>query len=181
MSQLPPTRFRAMIKRGLLLSLAIFLSFMAYFFTPVSSEKLLSVDYILVEKEKRIMKVFHKNKMQKEYRVALGFSPQGPKENVGDGKTPEGSYLISQKNPQSRYHLSLKISYPNAQDLQRSKTKMGALGGDIMIHGLRNDLAWIGRFHVLRDWTLGCIAVTNAEIEELYAAVPVGTRVDIRP
>jgi len=146
-----------------------------------SSTKLPAIDYILVQKDKRLLKVFHHTQMVKEYHIALGFSPKGAKETAGDGKTPEGSYVITHKNAHSRYHLSLKISYPNERDLQKGRKKGGALGGDIMIHGLRNDLGWLGRLHTLRDWTLGCIAVTNPEIEEIYAAVAVGTKVEIQP
>jgi murein L,D-transpeptidase YafK len=99
----------------------------------------------------------------------------------GDHKTPEGSYTIDAKNAQSQFHLSLHISYPSALDRQNA-VKLGTLpGGAIMIHGLAKQFAYLGALHRQVDWTDGCVAVTNAEIEEIWKLVPVGARVEIRP
>jgi murein L,D-transpeptidase YafK len=115
------------------------------------------------------------------YDVALGEEPVGPKEREGDGRTPEGLYVIDGRNPQSRYHRSLRISYPGPEDAARAAKLGVSPGGDIMIHGLQNGLGWIGALHRTHDWTRGCIAVTNDEIEEIWDLVPDGTPIEIRP
>ncbi|HET6840168.1 MAG TPA: L,D-transpeptidase family protein [Candidatus Angelobacter sp.] len=141
-----------------------------------------AVDHIVVLKSARIMRLYSPdNKIVKEYRVALGRNPAGAKQRQGDSKTPEGSYVIDRKNQHSRFHLSLRVSYPNAQDRQRAQREGVDPGGDIMIHGLMPVFAWLGSLHRQHDWTDGCIAVTNAEIEEIWSLVPVGTKIEIRP
>ncbi|MFN7710451.1 MAG: murein L,D-transpeptidase family protein [Holosporales bacterium] len=146
-----------------------------------STSQIQTIDFILIEKSRRKMHVYHRDVLLKTYSIALGFNPQGAKERMGDGKTPEGIYAITVKNAQSAYHRSLGLSYPNAADAARAK-KLGVNpGGHIMIHGLRNDLAWLGPVHTFMDWTQGCIAVSNPEIEEIFEATSIGTRVEIRP
>lgn len=139
------------------------------------------IDMILIEKNLHKMTVYHKGTAVKSYKIALGFSPSGHKEQVRDGKTPEGNYRIIYKNPHSRFHKSLKISYPSVQDKRIAKQKGVSPGGDIMIHGLAKPFELLGRTHSVRDWTLGCIAVSNEEIDELYEYTPVGTPVTIKP
>lgn len=139
------------------------------------------VDKILIEKKKRILTLFSKGKVLKTYKIALGKNPFGPKERQGDNKTPEGIYVIDSRKRDSRYHISLRISYPNEKDKKRAKELGVSPGGNIMIHGLRNDFSWAGDFHTSVDWTNGCIAVTNEEIEEIDRLVPDGTIVEIRP
>ena len=117
----------------------------------------------------------------RSYKIALGGSPVGKKQCQGDQKTPEGTYSITGRNPQSAFHRSLRVSYPNAEDIANARRLRCSPGGDIMIHGLPNGRGWLGATHVNSDWTLGCIAVTNAEIEEVWKAVPNGTAVEIRP
>ena len=139
------------------------------------------VDKILIVKSQRKLQLLSGARVMKEYRVALGNSPVGAKERQGDGKTPEGNYVIDFRNRNSRFHRSLHISYPNALDRARAK-KLGVdPGGDVFIHGLMNGYGWIGAAHRSKDWTLGCIAVTNEEIEEIWKLVPDGTPVEIRP
>lgn len=140
-----------------------------------------TIDYILVEKGKRQMSVFFNGQVLKTYKIALGFSPKGHKEKEGDGKTPEGNYHISKKNPASNFFLSLKISYPSQQDQVNATKKGYSAGGDIMIHGQPNGFSWLGFLHTLKDWTHGCIAVRNEEIQELYSAISVGTKIEIKP
>jgi len=112
--------------------------------------------------------------------VALGRGDLAPKEREGDGRTPEGHYIIDSRNGASHYHKALHVSYPNAEDRARA-AKLGASpGGAIMIHGLPNGMGWLGAAHRLYDWTLGCIAVTDEEIDEIWNLVPVGTPVEIR-
>ena len=138
-------------------------------------------DKILIVKSTRTMTLYSGNKVLRTYKVALGTAPVGPKRVQGDHKTPEGIYTIDAKNPQSQFHLSLHISYPDAADRERAR-KLGAMpGGAIMIHGLPPGYAYLGAMHRKVDWTDGCVAVTNAEIEEIWKLVPVGTRVEIRP
>jgi len=117
----------------------------------------------------------------KTYKIALGGNPIGPKERQGDNKTPEGTYVIDGRNGDSRFYLSLHISYPNERDKNRAKELGVSPGGDIMIHGIKNGSSWVGDGHAKVDWTNGCIAVTNEEITEIARLTPNGTIVEIRP
>jgi tetratricopeptide (TPR) repeat protein len=136
---------------------------------------------ILIEKGERRLSLISKDTVLKSYRIALGGNPNGPKERKGDGKTPEGTYIIDSKNAASGYHLSLHISYPNDKDKRRAKELGVSPGGNIMIHGLKNGFSRIGDLHTELDWTEGCIAVTDEEIEEIANLVPNGTTVEIKP
>ncbi len=137
-----------------------------------------TTDYILVEKSKRKMQLYSNNKVIREYNVSLGRNPVGAKRQQGDNKTPEGNYRIISRKSDSMYHLSLKISYPNEQDIEQARI-MGVQPGDyIMIHGLPDDYGTRPR---PKDWTFGCIAVTNEEIEEIWRLVPDGATIEIRP
>jgi len=138
-------------------------------------------DRILIEKAKREMSLLRTGKVLRTYRVALGHNPVGPKTRQGDRRTPEGLYTIDARYAPSEYHRALHISYPNAADRAQAR-KLGVdPGGDILIHGLPNGLGYIGKAHRLWDWTKGCIAVTDEEIEEIWSLVPNGTPVEIRP
>ena len=138
-------------------------------------------DRIVIEKKARRLTLFSNGRVLKTYRIALGGNPEGPKERQGDNKTPEGNYIIDSRNENSLYHLSLHISYPNEKDKKRA-TQLGvAPGGDIMIHGIKNGFSWAGDYHTGVDWTKGCIAVTDEEIEEIDRLVPIGTNVEIKP
>ena len=138
-------------------------------------------DKVLIEKRARRLTLLSMGEMIKTYKIAIGGNPIGPKEKRGDNKTPEGTYIIDSRNSESDYHLSLHISYPNEKDKMRAKKLGVSPGGDIMIHGIKNGLAWAGASHAEFDWTKGCIAVTNQEMEEIYKLVPNGTIVEIRP
>ena len=138
-------------------------------------------DKIIIVKSARQMTLLSAGKVLKTYKVALGSVPVGPKRVEGDHKTPEGDYLIDAKNAHSQFHLSLHISYPSAADQQRARAMGARPGGAIMIHGLAPPFAHLGALHRQIDWTDGCVAVTNAEIEEIWKLVPVGTRIEIRP
>lgn len=140
------------------------------------------IDYLVINKNKRELLVFNNNdKLLKKYKIALGFEPKGKKEFQGDGKTPEGTYFINDKNPNSIAYKNLGISYPNLEDLKNSKSHGKPVGGDIKIHGLMKKWTRFGRLHRFIDWTGGCIAVTNSEIDELYKNVPIGTKIIINP
>lgn len=137
------------------------------------------VDHILIRKSARSMTVFRQGRPLKAYRIALGFAPQGGKRRQGDGRTPEGRFTIDRLNPNSAYHLSMGIDYPRPQDRARAAAEGVDPGGDIFIHGQPNQRPDGERLP--GDWTAGCIAVADAEIRELYAAVRVGTTVEILP
>lgn len=139
------------------------------------------IDKIIVLKSKRELKVFSKEILLKTYKISLGSHPNGKKEFEGDKKTPEGLYFINDKNLNSGYHKNLGISYPNKNDIERAKILNKPPGGHIKIHGLKNKTGFIGKFHRFHDWTLGCIAVTNDEIDELFNSVKIGTPIEIKP
>jgi len=140
-----------------------------------------SVDRILIEKNARRLMLISQGEVLKSYNMALGGNPIGPKERQGDNKTPEGTYVIDGRNKDSRFHLSLHISYPNERDKNRARELGVSPGGDIMIHGIKNGFSWVGDAHTAVDWTKGCIAVTDEEIEEISKLAPNGTIVEIRP
>ncbi|MGA3009989.1 MAG: L,D-transpeptidase family protein [Terracidiphilus sp.] len=139
------------------------------------------VDSILILKKDHVMELLAGGKVIHTYKVALGRGGLAPKEREGDGRTPEGHYIIDSRNAASHYHKALHISYPNAEDRTRAAKLGVSPGGAIMIHGLPNGMGWLGATHRLYDWTLGCIAVTDDEIDEIWNLVPVGTPVEIRP
>ena len=134
------------------------------------------VTSIVINKSARKMYLLHHEEVLKEYKVDLGFAPAGPKQFRGDGKTPEGTYLIDRRNPRSSFFLSLGISYPNSADRAYAKSKGKEPGGDIFIHGQPNNTRAKGK-----DWTAGCISVKDKEMSEIYAMVNVGTLITIRP
>ena len=138
-------------------------------------------DKVLIEKEERRLTLLSNGEVIKTYKIALGGNPVGPKERQGDNKTPEGFYTIESRNRNSGYYLSLRISYPNKKDKMRAKALGVSPGGDIMIHGIKNGLSWVGSIHSKFDWTKGCIAVTDEEMDEIDRLVPNGTIVEIRP
>lgn len=138
-------------------------------------------DYIVVEKSRHVMTLFSGGKALKTYRVALGRGGLGRKVKSGDNKVPEGIYTIDGRNDHSKYFMSLKISYPEQRDIDEAKRRHVQPGKDIMIHGLKDELSWMGPMHRKLDWTNGCIAVTDEEIVEIWDAVPDGTKIEIRP
>jgi tetratricopeptide (TPR) repeat protein len=140
-----------------------------------------SIDRILIEKSTRRLMLISQGEVLKSYKIALGGNPIGHKERQGDNKTPEGTYVIDARNRDSRFHLSLRISYPNERDKKRAKELGVSPGGDIMIHGIKNGFSWVGDAHTGVDWTKGCLAVTDQEIEEIDKLAPNGTIVEIRP
>ena len=138
-------------------------------------------DRVVVLKKDRVLTLFMHGEVLKTYRVALGGSPIGRKTRQGDHKSPEGVYTLDRRNAHSKFYRSIHISYPNAED-RLNAGKLGvSTGGDIFLHGLPNGYGWLGRSHRLKDWTDGCIAVTNDEMDEIWRAVPDGTAIEIRP
>ena len=141
----------------------------------------LHIDSLAIHKAERQLFIFSNQSLVKTYNVALGLNPVGKKEVEGDFKTPEGHYCIRGKNPLSLYHKSLGISYPNEEDKQHAKELGLPPGGDIMIHGLMKHMNNPGKLHIKSNWTSGCIAVTDEEIDELYQQIKVGTPLFITP
>ena len=135
------------------------------------------VTRIEVLKSKRRLFLLHDDEVLRSYRIQLGFTPTGHKQRQGDGRTPEGVYRIDRKNPRSQFYLSLGISYPDRRDVADAHARGVNPGGDIFIHG--DPRTFWARFR--RDWTFGCIAVSNSEIEEIYAMVDINTPIRIRP
>lgn len=137
------------------------------------------VDRILIEKSARRMTVWQRQGAPKTFTIQLGGSPKGDKSRQGDGRTPEGVFRIDRLNPQSRFHLSLGLDYPQKHHREAARRAGVHPGGDIMIHGQPNSIP--DGFRVKGDWTEGCIAVTDPEIEEIFALTRIGTQVEIRP
>lgn len=140
-----------------------------------------TADSVVVEKALRRLTLYSGGLAVRTFDVALGQNPLGAKERIGDFRTPEGLYAIDGRNPFSKYHKGLHISYPNAADLARAQTMGVTAGGDVMIHGLPNGEGAMGSDHRAYDWTNGCVAVTDEEIDEIWNAVPAGTPVRIKP
>lgn len=139
------------------------------------------IDRIVVDKSERLLSAFEGDRLVRRFSVALGRNPVGHKLRQGDARTPEGLYPIVAHNPASAFHLSLRLGYPTPEQVAAAAEAGVNPGGDIMIHGLPNATPWLGKAHRQSDWTLGCIALTNDEIEWLYEFTPVGAVVDIRP
>ena len=140
-----------------------------------------AADSLVLEKGRRQLVLFYRGEAVRTYYVALGRNPVGDKQRIGDNRTPEGLFYIEGRNPNSRYHLSLRISYPDSAHRARAARRGVMPGGDIMIHGLPAEQAVLGPAHRDFDWTNGCIAVTNTEIEELWRVIRDGTPIEIKP
>ena len=138
-----------------------------------------TADFVLVDKSDRVLTLFAAGKPYRNFQdLQFGDAPRGHKRFEGDERTPEGHYTIDTRNPASAYHLSLRISYPNPEDRAYAVTRGRSPGGEIFIHGQPN---WLPAGRLPGDWTDGCIALANAEIEELWRLVPDGTPIEIRP
>jgi murein L,D-transpeptidase YafK len=164
------------------LSILLFLTLTVYYLYP--ERKLpanTKIDRIEVYKSKRQLLAYSEGQLLKTYRISVGGNPVGDKQYEGDKKTPEGIYFINGKNPNSGYWKNLGVSYPNRQDVIDAKNLGRPAGGLIKIHGLRNGLGFIGKFHRWFDWTGGCMALTNEDVDELYESVAVGTVIHIMP
>lgn len=146
-----------------------------------AAETAVKADKVLVLKKDRELRLLRGDKVLKKYKVALGGSPEGAKERQGDRKTPEGRYILDSRNRNSQFYRSIHINYPSKADRERARRMGVSPGGDLFIHGLPNGQGWIGSAHRLHDWTDGCIAVTNEEMDEIWAMVDDGTPIEIRP
>ncbi|WP_371170360.1 L,D-transpeptidase family protein [Aliiroseovarius sp. 2305UL8-7] len=137
------------------------------------------IDRIVIEKSARTLTAYQNGAPVRSYEIALGFAPEGDKMIEGDGKTPEGIFQIDRRNDRSAFHLSLGINYPRPEDISRARRDGISPGGDIFIHGQPNGRRRAEKIN--HDWTAGCIALSNDEIQELWVVTPIGTEVEIRP
>jgi murein L,D-transpeptidase YafK len=144
-------------------------------------DSLPAVDRVVVKKSERRLVLMHGGNVVRSYHISLGLSPVGQKERSGDFRTPEGSYRVERRNPRSDFFLSLKVSYPNPVDLKRARSHHWDTGGSIMIHGLPNTLKHEPEYYESHDWTDGCIAVSNADMTEIWMLTPDDVPIDIRP
>jgi len=138
-------------------------------------------DQVVVKKSAHLLELYRGSVLLRSYHVSLGRDPHEPKRREGDGRTPEGKYVLDYRNASSAFHRALHISYPSVADVAAAKAQGVSPGGLIMIHGIKKGLGLVGRLHTLIDWTNGCVAVTNLEIEEIWRAVPDGTPILIEP
>jgi murein L,D-transpeptidase YafK len=138
-------------------------------------------DRVLVLKKERVLQLLNHGKVMKTYKIALGGDPVGAKSQQGDHKTPEGLYVLDSRNAHSQFYKSIHITYPNTQDRARARKRGVSPGGDVFVHGLPNGYGFLGASHRLKDWTDGCIAVTDQEMDEIWNAVADGTPIEIRP
>ncbi len=149
--------------------------------TPISAQSKAVADSIVISKSAHTLSLKSGNTVLKTYQVALGRGSAGAKQFAGDNRTPEGKYIIDEKKASSSFHKALHLSYPNAEDRARAVKLGKSPGGDVEIHGLPVSFAWVGTTQHVIDWTAGCIALSNSEIDELWRMVTVGTPVEIDP
>ena len=160
----------------LVIAIATTLALRTHATTPLPT-----ADSILVVKQTHTLTLIRDGQPIKQYKVALGCGGLGPKDHAGDNRVPEGTYRIVSRNPHSAFYRALRVGYPTPQQVTAARTRGIDPGGDIMIHGIRNGLGWVGPAHRIIDWTKGCIAVTDPEMDEIWNAVPDGTPIEIRP
>jgi len=170
---------RKMVIATLLITLAGITIY--YFYPGRKLPKGKEIDKLIVYKSKRKMLAYSDKELLKTYTISLGKNPIGHKEFEGDCKTPEGIYSINDRNSNSAYYKNLGVSYPNEADKEYAQKQGKSPGGLIKIHGLRNDRGYVGKFHRFKDWTAGCIAVTNKEMDELFTAVKQDAIIEILP
>lgn len=165
----------------LLILISALLLFIDLYLPSILAKSLPNADKVIVNKSERKLYLMNKISIIKSYNIGLGKNPVGPKQREGDSKTPEGNYILDYRNPESSYHLSLHISYPNKNDIDRADSNGYSPGGDIMIHGKPNYLGWLPFVYDNTDWTDGCVAVGNIDIEEIWNSVDDSTQIEILP
>lgn len=137
------------------------------------------IDKVYVDKSERVLKLLSNDKVIKSYSIALGDSPVGHKRQEGDERTPTGNYTLDYKNENSGYHRSIHVSYPNAADKAQARKRGVSPGGDIMIHGQKNGFGHLAALTQQRDWTDGCIAVTDKDMDEIMSIYKAGMSIEI--
>jgi murein L,D-transpeptidase YafK len=156
-------------------------AFLAFWPSLFAQSERANVDRVVAYKrERKLVLLSHGNEIR-SYKIALGGEPAGPKARQGDHRTPEGVYVLDSRNPNSHYYKAFHISYPNSKDIANAKRLGVSAGGDIMLHGLPKEYAWVGKAQAAHDWTDGCIAVSDEEMEEIWKLVRIGTVIEIKP
>lgn len=138
-------------------------------------------DLVVVRKAAHRLELYRAGVLLKSYAVSLGRHPTGPKRRQGDGRTPEGEYRLDYREADSSFYRALHISYPGPADLAAARSEGIDPGGSVMLHGMKNGFGWLGRIHLAVDWTDGCVAVTDREMDEIWRAVPDGTKIVLTP
>jgi murein L,D-transpeptidase YafK len=138
-------------------------------------------DLVVVDKAAHRLALYRGGALLKSYAVSLGRNPTGAKQQEGDGRTPEGEYRLDYRKADSSFYRALHISYPGLADVAAARSRGINPGGLVMIHGMKNGLGWLGRLHLAIDWTDGCVAVTDREMDEIWRAVPDGTKIVLKP
>ncbi len=155
---------------------------LAIFLSTSAAHAIDQADAVLVKKTERSLYLLREGRVLKQYRIMLGPRPKGPKLMEGDDRTPEGHYTLDRKNPNSRFYKSIRVSYPNTFDIERAKKYNVDPGNWIMIHGMKNGWSENTRKQALAfNWTDGCIAVTDRDMDEIWEAIEVGTPIEIQP
>jgi murein L,D-transpeptidase YafK len=167
--------------RDALISRILFLLLGTLILVPASSVQLPVADGVLVRKGERRLYLMQGSDILRSYKIALGLNPRGHKERSGDFRTPEGRYRLTRRNPRSDFFLSIQVSYPNDTDVRYARSNGWDAGGSIMIHGLPNKLKRPMAYYEARDWTDGCIAVSNADMVEIWLLTSANTPIEIRP
>ncbi|MBM3516873.1 MAG: hypothetical protein FJX56_03090 [Alphaproteobacteria bacterium] len=157
------------------------LSLVCGFLPAIADPVPIKADRVVVLKKERTLLLLRDGAVLGRFRIALGSAPIGHKLQSGDGRTPEGRYLLDQRNPESEFHRSIRISYPNEEDEVRARARRVSPGGLIMIHGLPKGYDSMGSGHAAEDWTDGCVAVSNPEMDEIWMRVDLGTPIDLLP
>lgn len=163
---------------------AIVLAFLLALLAPTAEATLTQLPAateVVVHKAQRRLELWQGSRLLRSYRISLGLNPVGHKQREGDFKTPEGRYILDMRNPRSEFFLSVRVSYPDSRDVARARKAGVAPGGAIMVHGLPNDPRWPPEHYAREDWTDGCIALSNADMMEVWMLVADGTPIDIRP
>ncbi|MDE2420606.1 MAG: L,D-transpeptidase family protein [Gammaproteobacteria bacterium] len=155
----------------------LFLAFLAI--ASVHAEE--KADHVIVEKSQHLLSLYKSDHLLASYHVVFGSNPNGTKQKQNDGKTPEGSYILDTKKADSRFHKAFHISYPNEKDLANAKRLGVDAGGDIMIHGQKNGFSWASPIMQKINWTKGCIALSNHDIDAIWDKIDVGTPIEIKP
>lgn len=148
---------------------------------PVHAVEFPIADRVLIEKSKRVLYLIKDGEAFRSFKIALGIRPSGHKEHEGDFRTPEGQYLLDARNPDSEFFLSIRVSYPNANDMRQARTKGLDPGGAIMIHGQPNNPTRSETYYRTQDWTNGCIAVSNSDMIDIWLMTAENTPIEIRP
>ena len=164
---------------GAVLVIAAFTAWTVWPVPPLPQDA--KADLVVVYKAARRLELYQQDILLKSYAVSLDWHPDGHKQQQGDGRTPEGEYVLDYRKPDSSFYRALHISYPASAERAAARIQGVDPGGLVMVHGMKNGLGWLGRLHLVIDWTDGCVALTDREMDEIWRAVPDGTKIILEP